>query len=82
VETALPTASLKTGCTRLSPTEHVFTARVNQQPLMHQLVVLSTGWAPFFHFGVLRSAFLFAIDHCTFCFVGVEGLFLVFFPWT
>jgi hypothetical protein len=45
--------------------------RVNQQPLMHQLAVLSTGWVAFFHSaldGVHRSPFLFAVDRCTFFF--------------
>jgi hypothetical protein len=44
-------------------------ARVNQQPPMHQLAVLSTGWVAFFHLasdGVHHSPFLFAADHCTF----------------
>jgi hypothetical protein len=42
---------------------------VNQQPPMHQLVILdSIGWATFFHStldGVHHSSFLFSIDHCT-----------------
>jgi hypothetical protein len=36
---------------------------------MHQLAVLSTGWAVFFHSaqdGVHHSPFFFAINHCTF----------------
>jgi hypothetical protein len=44
-------------------------ARVNQQPPMHQLAILSTGWVAFFHSapdGVHLSPFLFAADHCTF----------------
>jgi hypothetical protein len=44
---------------------------VNQQPPMHQLAVLSTGWADFFHSvpdGVHHSPFLFGADHCTFYF--------------
>ncbi len=46
------------------------TARVNQHPPMHQLAVLSTGWAVFFHSapdGVHHSPFFFffAADHCT-----------------
>jgi hypothetical protein len=43
--------------------------RVNQQPPMPQLAVLSTGWVAFFHSvpdGVHHSRFLFAADHCTF----------------
>jgi hypothetical protein len=44
-------------------------ARVNQQPPMHQLAVLSTGWGAFFHLapsGVHRSPFLFTVDCCFF----------------
>jgi hypothetical protein len=44
-------------------------ARVNQQPPMHQLAVLSTGWVAFFHSapnGVHHSLFLFPTNHCTF----------------
>ncbi len=44
-------------------------AKVNQQPPMHQLAVLSTGCLAFFHSapnGVHRNPFLFAADHCTF----------------
>ncbi len=55
-------------------------ARVNQQPPMHQLAVLSTGCLAFFHSapdGVHDSPFLFAADHCTFFF-----WFVVVFPWT
>jgi hypothetical protein len=54
-------------------------ARVNQQPPMHQLVVLSTGWAAFFHLtsnGVHHSPLPFAADHYTFIF---WGLFFVVF---
>jgi len=43
------------------------TARVNQQPPMHLLAILSTGWAAFFLLapdGVHCSPFLFAVDHC------------------
>ncbi len=46
---------------------------MNQQPPMHQLAVLSTGWVAFFHSapdGVHLSPFLFAADHCTFSFFG------------
>ncbi len=45
---------------------------MNQQPLMHQLGVLSTGCLAFFHSapdGVHHSPFLFAADHCTFFFL-------------
>ncbi len=38
-------------------------ARVNQQPSMHQLAVLSTGWAAFFHSAPD------AIYHSLFCFI-------------
>jgi len=45
------------------------TARVNQHPPMHQLAVLSTGWAAFFHSAPDRvhhnPFFFFAADHCT-----------------
>jgi hypothetical protein len=47
-------------------------ARVNQQPPMHQLAVLSTRWAAFFHSApdeVHHSPFIFATDHFTFFFV-------------
>jgi hypothetical protein len=47
-------------------------ARVNQHPPMHQLAVLSTGWAAFFHSapdGVHHSPFIFATDHFTFFFL-------------
>jgi hypothetical protein len=46
-------------------------ARVNQQPPMHQLGVLSTGWAAFFHLVsdvVHHITFRFFADHCTFLF--------------
>jgi hypothetical protein len=46
---------------------------------MHQSVVLSTGWAMFFHSApnaVHHSPFFFFVDHCTFLFF----LFLVVFP--
>jgi hypothetical protein len=49
------------------------TARVNQQPSMHQLAILSTGWAASFHSmsdGVHHSPFIFAVCSC------------LFFPWT
>jgi hypothetical protein len=57
-------------------------ARVNQQPPMHQLVVLSTGWVAFFHSapdGVHLSPFLYAADHCIF-FSFFFFLFLAVFP--
>jgi hypothetical protein len=47
------------------------TCRVNQQPPMHQLAVLSTGWVAFFHSapdGVHHNWFLFVANHCTFFF--------------
>jgi hypothetical protein len=50
-------------------------ARVNQQPPMHQLTVLSTRWVAFFHLaldGVHLSPFLFAADHCTFFFLVLD----------
>jgi hypothetical protein len=42
-------------------------ARVNQQPPMHQLAVLSTGWAEFFHSApdaVHHSPFFFLLCGC------------------
>ncbi len=45
--------------------------KLNQQPPMHQLAVLSTGWGVFFHLaldGVHHNPFLFVVDHCTFSF--------------
>jgi hypothetical protein len=53
-------------------------AKVNQQPPMHQLAILSTGCLVFFHSapdGVSDSPFLFVANHCTFFF-----RFLVVFP--
>jgi hypothetical protein len=55
---------------------------VNRQPPMHQLAILSTGWAAFFHStsdGVRHSPFLLADDHCTFFFWVYSWLF---FSWT
>jgi len=52
--------------------------RVNQQPPMHQLAVLSTGWGAFFPLaqdGVHHSPFLFAATTVLFFF-----WFLVVFP--
>jgi len=53
-----------------APFEVVISARVNQQPPMHQLAVLSTGWVVSFHLasdGVHHSPFYFlATDHCIF----------------
>ncbi len=48
--------------------------RVNQQPPMNQLAVLSTGWAAFFHslLDVVHHSsflFLFAADHYIFIFI-------------
>jgi hypothetical protein len=45
----------------------VSAARMNQYPPVHQLAVLSTGWAAFFHSapdGVHHSPFFFSTDHC------------------
>jgi len=53
-------------------------ARVNQQPPMHQLAVLSTGWAAFFHstsYEVHHNPLFFTADHCIF----FLGLFLTVF---
>jgi len=55
--------------------------RVNQQPPMHQLAILSIGWAPFFHLAldtVHHNPFFFIADHCFFSFLGSWP----FFPWT
>ncbi len=49
----------------------IYRAKVNQQPPMHQLAVLSSGCLAFFHSapdGVHDSPFLFAANHCTFFF--------------
>jgi hypothetical protein len=55
--------------------------KVNQQPPMHQLVILSIGWAAFFHSvsnGVHHTPFLCIADHCSFFFF--FGLcFVIFF---
>ncbi len=51
--------------------------RLNQQPPMHQLVILSTGWALFYHSaldGVHHSPSFFVADHYIFFFF----FFLVF----
>jgi len=51
---------------------------MNQQPPMHQLAVLSTGWGAFFHLapdGVHHNPFLFAADHCIFILFLVLGHF-------
>ncbi len=55
-------------------------ARVNQQPPMHQLAVLSTGWLRFFiwrQMGFITVHFLLADDHCTFFFGFVLGCFFL-----
>jgi hypothetical protein len=55
-------------------------AKVNQQPLMHQLVVLSIGWATFCHStldGVHHNPFLFTVDHCIFFGGFVFGCFFL-----
>jgi hypothetical protein len=52
--------------------------RVNKQSSMHQLAVLSTGWAVFFHSmsdGVHHSQFFFTVDHFFFFFGFVLGYF-------
>jgi len=49
---------------------------VNQKPPMHQLAILSTGWAVFFRLTsnvFIQSISLFAVDHCT--------SFFFFFSW-
>jgi hypothetical protein len=59
-----------------------FPARVNQQPPMHQLAVLSNGWAAFFHLaldGFHHSPFLFATDHCIYYYY-YYFWFLALFP--
>ncbi len=46
-------------------------ARLNQQPPMHQLVILSTRWALFYHStldGVHHSPSFFVANHCIFFF--------------
>jgi len=56
--------------------------RVNQQPPMHRLAILSTWWAMFFHSmldGVHHSPFLFIADHCIYFFGVCSWLFL---SWT
>ncbi len=55
-----------------------FMAIMNQQPLMHQLAILSTRWPAFFHStlnGVHHSPFFFIVDHCTFLGGFVLGCF-------
>jgi len=57
--------------------------RVNQQPPMHQLAILSTGWGAFFHLaldGVHHNPFIFVADHCTFFFFFFGSW--SFLPWT
>ncbi len=72
-----------TGVPQLYPVASILLlSRVNQQPPMYQLAVLSTGCLAFFHLapdGVHRSPFLFAADHCTF-FYFFFFLFLAVFP--
>jgi hypothetical protein len=53
----------------VSPTSGMWAsmARVNQQPSIHQLAILLTGWAAFFHLApdrVHHSPFFFVADHC------------------
>jgi hypothetical protein len=55
-------------------------ARVNWQPPMHQLAVLSTGWAVFFHSTsdwVHHTPFLFIADCHTFFFPFVLDFFFL-----
>ncbi len=55
----------------------VRTARVNQQSPMHQLAVLSTGWATFFHSvpdGVQHNPLPFTADHYIYI---IFGLFFI-----
>jgi hypothetical protein len=50
---------------------------------MHQLAVLSTGWAAFFHLaqeGVHHNPFFFATDHYILYFIFFA--LRLFFPWT
>ncbi len=52
------------------------TARVNQQPAMHQLAVLSIGWVAFFHLTsdeVHHSPFLFPVDCCIFIYFCLDS---------
>ncbi len=86
VETALPTAS----------ENWLYKTQLNRACLYGQREWTSTHWwtswsfcpldgLRFFISGFSAVHFLFyffAADHCTFCFVGGEGLFLVFLPWT
>jgi hypothetical protein len=53
-------------------------ARVNQQPPMHQLAVLSTGWVAFFHSvsdGVHHSPFFLLLTHVFLFLFLVRGRF-------
>jgi hypothetical protein len=57
-------------------------AKMNQQPPMHQLVILSTGWAAFFHSmldGVRHSHFFLLL---TIVFLFFRVCSWLFFPWT
>jgi hypothetical protein len=57
---------------------------MNQQPPMHQLAVLATGWAVFFHLvpnGVHHNPFVFLLLTTIFFFLFSFALRL-FFPWT
>jgi hypothetical protein len=52
---------------------------------MHQLAVLSTGWAAFFHLaqdGVYHSPFFFATDHRIFFYLFIFALRPFPPPWT
>jgi hypothetical protein len=55
-------------------------AKVNQQPPMHQLVILSIGWVAFFHStpnGVHHSPFLFVVDHYIILYLFFLGCFFL-----
>jgi hypothetical protein len=63
--------------------ESFLKARMNQQPPMHQLAILSIGWVVFFHLapnGVHHNSFFFTTDHSTFYFYFFA--LRLFFPWT
>ncbi len=70
------------GCTQAPVVFLQGVARVNQQPPMHQLAVLSTGWAVFFH----SASNGFITVHFFSLLTVVLSVFLVrswlFFPWT
>jgi len=56
----------------------VRTARVNQQPPMHQLAVMSIGWATFFHSvpdGVHHTPLPFTADHYIYIYIYIYKFF-------